>query len=205
MRIIGAGLGRTGTLSLKLALEKLLGAPCYHMVEVFTRPDHVAAWHGAAKGQPTDWPALFRGYAAVVDWPACSFYRELMDVYPDAVVLLSTRDAESWWRSAHATIFPSIRNAPEAWRAMVEGIFAARFTDRLEDRDACIAAYERHNAEVRRSVPSHRLVEWTASDGWGPLCNALSLPVPAEPFPHANSTEDFLARIEAMAKANEAP
>lgn len=200
MRIVGAGLGRTGTLSLKLALEKLLGAPCYHMVEVFARPEHIGAWHGAALGRPTDWHALFRGYGAVVDWPACSFYRELMDVYPDAVILLSTRDAESWWRSASATIFPSIRKAPDAWRAMVEGIFASRFTDRLEDKDACIAAYERHNAEVRRVVPARRLVEWTASDGWGPLCKALSLPLPAAPFPHANSTEEFQARIAAMAQ-----
>jgi hypothetical protein len=202
LRIVGAGLGRTGTLSLKLALEKLLGAPCYHMVEVFARPGHIAAWHEAAQGGATDWHRLFRGYAAVVDWPACSFYRELMDVFPDAVVLLSTRDAQSWWRSAHATIFPSIRNAPPEWRAMVLGIFASRFTDALEDRDACIAAYERHNAEVRRVVPPGRLVEWTAADGWAPVCKALSLPVPAEPFPHANSTEDFLARIEAMSKAN---
>src|SRR5512139_2619631 len=104
LRIVGAGLGRTGTLSLKLALEKLLGAPCYHMLEVFAHPEHIAVWHTAAQGRPTDWPALFRGYAATVDWPGASFYRELMDAYPDAIVLLSTRDPDSWWRSASATI-----------------------------------------------------------------------------------------------------
>jgi hypothetical protein len=202
LRLVGAGLGRTGTLSLKLALEKLLGAPCYHMVEVFAHPAHIAAWHAAAQGRPTDWQRLFRGYGAVVDWPACSFYRELMEAFPDAVVLLSTRDAASWWRSAHATIFPSIRSAPPEWRAMVEAIFASRFTDALEDREACIAAYERHNAEVRRVVPPARLVEWTAADGWGPVCKALGLPVPAEPFPHANSTEDFQARMAAMAQGD---
>src|SRR5262245_52291601 len=107
MRLIGAGLGRTGTLSLKIALEKLLGGPCYHMMEVLAHPDHVALWTGAARGRMPDWHALFGGYRAVVDWPAASFYRELMQAFPDAVVLLSLRDAESWWRSAHATIFGS--------------------------------------------------------------------------------------------------
>jgi hypothetical protein len=198
LRLVGAGLGRTGTLSLKLALERLLGAPCYHMLEVFTHPAHVSAWHAAAQGRPTDWSALFRGYAATVDWPGASFYRELMDAYPDAVVLLSVRDPEAWWKSAHATIFPSIRRAPPEWRAMVETMMSARFTGALEDRDACISAFERHNAEVRRVVPASRLLEWRASDGWGPLCAALGLPVPAEPFPHANSTEDFLARVAAL-------
>jgi hypothetical protein len=195
MRIVGAGLGRTGTLSLKLALEKLLGAPCYHMLEVVTHPEHIPVWHAAAEGRFPDWRAFLSGYAAAVDWPAASFYRELMAAFPDALVVLSERDAESWWRSAHATIFPSIRRAPPAWRAMVEAVFAARFTAALEDREACIAAYAHHNAEVRRVVPPARLVEWNAKQGWAPLCAALELPVPDAPFPHANSTEEFLGRI----------
>jgi hypothetical protein len=130
-----------------------------------------------------------------VDWPGASFYRELMDAFPDALVLLSVRDADSWWRSAHATIFPTIARAPAEWRAMVGAVFSARFTGALDDREACIAAYQRHNAEVRKLVPASRLLEWRASDGWAPLCAALGVPIPAEPFPHANSTEDFLARV----------
>ena len=198
LRVIGAGLGRTGTLSLKLALERLLGGPCYHMMEVFAHPAHVALWQAAARGRAVDWRALFSGYRAAVDWPAASFWPELTRVFPDALVLLSVRDAESWWRSAHDTIFPVSRLAPPEWRAMLDDIFAARFTSRLDDRDACIAAFERHNAAVREAVPRARLLEWRASDGWAPLCAALDLPVPAEPFPHANSTEEFRSRVDAM-------
>jgi len=201
MRIIGAGLGRTGTLSLKLALERLLGGPCYHMVEVFSHPEHVAAWHAAARGEMPDWRALLQGYRASVDWPAASFWRELMAAFPEAVLVLSVRDAESWWRSAHQTIFPACRGASGEWRAMIDALFAARFTSALEDRAACIASFERHNAEVRRAVPRSRLVEWRASDGWAPLCAALQLPVPGEPFPRTNSTEEFLGAQAARTQA----
>jgi hypothetical protein len=201
LRIIGAGLGRTGTLSLKIALERLLDGPCYHMAEVFAHPEHVPVWHAAARGEMPDWRAFFQGYRASVDWPAASFWSELMAVFPEALVVLSVRDAESWWRSAHQTIFPASRGASGEWRAMIDALFAARFTSALEDRAACIAMFERHNAEVRRAVPRSRLVEWRASDGWAPLCAALQLPVPSEPFPHTNSTEQFLGAHAARTQA----
>src|SRR5689334_21669268 len=194
LRAIGAGLGRTGTYSLKLALERLLGGPCYHMAEVFAHPEHVPHWHAAARGRMPDWNALFAGYVATVDWPAASFWPELVRAFPEAVVLLSVRDPESWWESAHETIFTAIARGPEDWRAMVDDLFAARFTSALDDRAACIAAFERHNAAVRKAVPSSRLVEWRAADGWGPLCATLGVPVPREPFPRANTREDFLGR-----------
>jgi len=193
LRVVGAGLGRTGTLSLKLALERLLGGPCYHMLEVFAHPEHIAAWHGAARGEAPDWQQLFRDYGAAVDWPASAFWPELSEAFPEAVVLLSVRDAESWWQSARQTIFPAALSADGEWRAMLDDLFAARFTRKLEDRSACIAAFERHNAEVRKRVPASRLVEWRAQDGWAPLCAALGVPVPNEPFPRANTTEEFLA------------
>lgn len=195
LRVVGAGVGRTGTLSLKVALERLLGGPCYHMAEVFSHPEHVAAWHDAARGAGTDWERLFAGYRAAVDWPAAAFWPELMEAFPDALVVLSVRDAESWWRSANGTIFPSIDRAGGEWRAMIEDLLAHRFTPALEDRDACIAAFERHNAEVRRRVPARRLLEWRASEGWGPLCEALGVPVPTEPFPRVNTAEEFHARL----------
>jgi hypothetical protein len=195
LRVVGAGVGRTGTLSLKLALERLLGGPCYHMAEVFAHPEHVSAWHEAAQGRMPDWRRLLADYRAAVDWPACAFWPELMEAFPDALVVLSVRDAESWWRSASGTIFPSARKAGGPWRAMVEDLFANRFTSALEERDACIAAFERHNAEVRRRVPKSRLLEWRASEGWAPLCSALGLPVPDEPFPRVNTSEDFLAML----------
>ena len=197
LRVVGAGLGRTGTLSLKLALERLLGAPCYHMSEVFAHPEHVALWHAAARDEPVDWRALFAGYSAAVDWPVGSFWPEVSAAFPDALILLSTRSAESWWKSASATIFKA-STRPEVldsdWGRMWMELAQRRFTPRLADRAAAIAAYERHNAEVRARAPQPRLLEWTVRDGWGPLCRALGVPVPDEPFPHANSTEEFLGR-----------
>lgn len=198
LRVVGAGLGRTGTLSLKLALEKLLGAPCYHMMEVFPRPEHVRAWRDAALGQMPDWRELFRGFAATVDWPGSAFWREISAAFPDAVILLSTRPAEAWWKSASATIFPAQARADGEWSEMAQALFRERFTPRLDDREACIAAFERHNADVRAHAPRERLLEWTASDGWAPLCRALGTPVPAEAFPRVNTTEEFRARLQTL-------
>jgi Sulfotransferase domain len=196
MRLVGAGLGRTGTMSLKLALERLLGAPCYHMLEVFQHPQHVPLWHAAVRGEMPDWQRLFAGWAAAVDWPAAAFWPELSAAFPDAVVLLSVRDSQSWWRSASSTIFPEVhREEPgDPWLAMVKDLMAARFTSALDDPQAAIAAYEGHNARVRATVPAERLVEWRPGDGWQPLCAALGVPVPDEPFPHRNSTEEFRER-----------
>ena len=200
LRVVGAGVGRTGTLSLKQALERLLGAPCYHMAEVFSHPDHVAMWHQAALGDPPDWDRLFDGFVAAVDWPASAYWRELSAAYPDALVLLSTRkDAASWYRSASDTIFEHLAgDAPpgmEAWGAMVQAMFARHFGEMsLDDAEAVMAAYERHNAEVRAEVPAERLLDWQPGDGWEPICAALDLPVPDEPFPHVNTTEEFKAR-----------
>jgi hypothetical protein len=185
-------------MSLKFALEKLLGAPCYHMIEVFGHPDHVELWTKAARGEPIDWDALFEGYAAIVDWPACSFWPELSTAFPDAVILLSTRaDSDAWFKSANDTIFSAIDEVPGdmgPWRDMFFEIARNRFTDQVKDHDAAIAAYEAHNEKVRREADPNRLVEWQPGDGWAPLCDALGLPVPDEPFPHANTTEEFLAR-----------
>src|SRR5205823_1279734 len=200
LRVIGAGLGRTGTHSLKLALEQLLDGPCYHMLEVFQHPEHIPLWHAAAKGTMPDWDELFADYVAVVDWPAASFWREISEANPDGVVLLSTRNsADDWWTSADNTIFRIARQGPPpgggAWHAMWEEIARNRFTRQLEDRDAAIAAYERHNADVRVSLPSDRLVDWQPGDGWEPICEVLDLPVPDQPFPHVNTTADFRAML----------
>jgi Sulfotransferase domain len=197
-RVVGAGVGRTGTMSLKFALEKLLGAPCYHMIEVFGHADHVELWTKAARGEPVDWDAMFEDYAAIVDWPACSFWPEISTAFPDAVILLSTRsDSEAWFKSANDTIFSAIDEQLPAdmgpWRDMFFDVARTRFTDQVNDHDAAIAAYEAHNEKVRRDADPNRLVEWQPGDGWKPLCDALGLPVPDEPFPHANTTEEFVA------------
>jgi len=194
MQVIGAGLGRTGTYSLMLALEKLLGGPCYHMAKVFDRPADVALWKKASEGGAVDWKSMFAEFKAGVDWPICAFAVDLVEVYPDALILLSNRDFESWWKSASTTIFPSSGQAEGEWRDMVEALFGNTFTSELDNKEACRAAFERHYRHVRENIPAERLLEWTAADGWAPICDALGLAVPDEAFPHTNTTEEFLRR-----------
>jgi hypothetical protein len=191
LKVVGAGLGRTGTLSLKIALEKLLGAPCYHMLEVFKNQAHVPIWTAASKGDAVDWDALLEGYAAAVDWPASAFWHQLSEHYPNALILLSVRDPEKWWESVSSTIFPSSCNAEGPWRDMIDSLFGNTFTTSFDDREACIAAFERHYADVRATAPRDRLLEWRPGDGWEPICAALKLPVPGEPFPHVNTREEW--------------
>jgi hypothetical protein len=198
IKVVGAGLGRTGTHSLKIALEQLLGGRCYHMIEVFGLPEHIPLWTAAAQGNPPDWADMLTDFDAIVDWPGGAFYRELSAAFPDAPVLLSTRPSEAWWTSAHNTIFQVLKQGAEVsegFPEMIEALFSNRFTMDLENADACIAAYERHNAEVRASVPADRLVEWSPGDGWGPLCAMLGVSEPSEPFPHVNTTEEFRAMM----------
>ncbi|MGH7949118.1 MAG: sulfotransferase family protein, partial [Candidatus Binataceae bacterium] len=144
MKVIGAGFGRTGTLSLKNALEKLGLGPCYHMMEVMARPEHVALWHGLAFGKPMNWDVLFADFASTVDWPACTFWRELAAHYPDAKVLLSVRDPEAWWRSMNDTIYQAMtieatERMPPVMRQQLEMarklVATDTFGGRFEDKD----------------------------------------------------------------------
>jgi sulfotransferase family protein len=206
MKVIGAGVGRTGTHSLKVALEQVLGGPCYHMVEVFENPQHVPIWTAAANDRPVDWKGLLDGYHAAVDWPASAFYPELMEAYPDALVLLSERDPESWWKSASETIFASIGQPPPPerteWFEMVKAMMTNRFTADLGNKDAAIEAYNRHNEKVRATVPKDRLLVWNAKEGWEPICERLCIPAPEHPFPLTNTTEEFKARIAPQAASS---
>ena len=198
LAVVGAGVGRTGTHSLKLALEHLTGAPCHHMVEMLAHPDQAPAWIDAIEGRPVDWAAMLESYGSIVDWPGGSFWPELCAVNPNALVLLSVRDADSWYRSASNTIFLSFdRVPPEAapWMTAVRQLLHDRFSDQFEDPTAMMDAYERHNAAVRANIPSARLLEWTLGDGWEPICDRLGFSVPSEPFPVTNSTSDFRQMI----------
>lgn len=199
LKVIGAGVGRTGTHSLKVALERLLGGRCHHMVEVFTHADaEVPVWTAAIDGQQVDWHGLLGPYTAQVDWPGASFWPELSDAFPDALVLLSVRDPEGWYRSASNTIFRGMDGAAHGgndWMTAMLRLMEARFSSRLDDPAAMIEAYERHNDRVRSTIPADRLLEWTTSDGWDPICERLGVPVPDEPFPLTNTTEEFQARL----------
>ena len=194
---MGAGLGRTGTMSLKLALEQLLGGPCYHMLEVGEKPE-MELWRRAATGETGVLGTIMDGYTATVDWPAASFWRELADANPDAVILLSTRQsARVWWESASRTIFDidGRGDLSAEFLEMWETITASRFTRRYLDAEAAMAAYERHNAQVKAQAPADRLVEWQPGDGWASICAALGVPEPDTPFPQSNSTGEFRDRV----------
>lgn len=196
LRVIGSGLGRTGTMSLKLALERLLDGPCYHMME--TGADgHVDTWRRAALGDPPDWRDFFADWVAVVDWPAAPFWPALAAAFPDAIVLHSERDdTATWLRSAHATILRSEHQDDSEFSRMWDAVSGLTFDGSFTDETVTAAGYERHNRQVRATAPRGRLVHYRPGDGWAPLCAALGIDVPDEPFPHVNSTEQFLARRE---------
>ena len=200
IKVIGAGFGRTGTLSLKHALERLGFDACYHMEEVFEHPEHTTVWAALNRGEQIDWDALFEGYQASVDWPSCNYWRQQMQRYPDARVILSSRDPESWYTSVMNTIFPtsqSVRNSEDEAAArlgdwLFEIIWNGVFDGRLEDRAHCLKIFRAHEAEVRREVPPDQLLVHQAKEGWEPVCRFLGCEVPDEPYPRVNSTEDFL-------------
>lgn len=196
LSVIGAGFGRTGTLSLKLALEQLGVGRCYHMVEVFGRPQAPQQWLDVAEGRSADWEAIFDGFAATVDWPSATFYRQLADYYPQAKVILTERDADDWFDSTQATIFArDFSLAPNpVFGQMASRVIGDLFGGRINDRAHAIAVYERHNAEVKRAIPAERLLVYQASEGWEPLCQFLGLAVPETPPPKVNSREEFVGR-----------
>lgn len=199
LRVVGAGLARTGTASLKLALERLLGGSCYHMFEVFARPEHIPVWHDAVRGQPPDWGTFLTGYHAAVDMPASAFWQELAEANPGALIVLSVRDSpRQWWDSCAGTFFSPGRPAPAPGTPLAE--FEAMAMDMwrswagsadLSGPAAMMAAYQRHNELVRASAAPGRLLEWRAADGWQPLAEALGVPAPSEPFPHVNTRSEF--------------
>src|SRR6478752_4504899 len=160
IQVVGAGVGRTGTHSLKVALEQLLGGTCHHMIEVFGRPDQIEGFTAAIDGEPVDWTALMADFTAMVDFPGSLFWREIAAANPDAPVLLSTRDAEGWYTSASNTIFLAFDNMPPElapWMEAVRRGLRDRFSADFENKDAMISAYEKWNAEVRAEVPPERL------------------------------------------------
>jgi hypothetical protein len=199
LRVVGAGVGRTGTESLKVGLERLLGGRCYHMIELIQNPDGFRHWARAARGDMPDWNEVFADYVACVDWPAAAFWPEISAAYPDALVLLSVRaSAEDWYRSASSTIFaipPDHMPGAGTDGEFLFEMMASRFTAELQDPVKAMAAYEAHNQRVRDTVPPDRLLEWCPGDGWGPICAALGMAEPDEPFPHVNTTEMFQARL----------
>lgn len=204
LAVIGAGFGRTGTLSFKIALEMLGFASCYHMVEVLQHEGHAQLWHQAADALVPDWRML-QGYRAAVDWPVCYFWRELAASFPQAKIVLTLRDPQRWYQSMYETIYqwmrrPLSEQMPPLVRAQhimaTDLVLQRTFGGRFEDRAHAIAVYERHNEMVQRSLPAERLLVYEVNQGWAPLCNFLGLPLPEAPFPQVNSTDEFKNRLE---------
>jgi Sulfotransferase domain len=213
VRLIGAGLPRTGTLSQKIALEILGLGPCYHMVNVLADLSQAELWLRALEGDAT-WSEIFDGFESTVDWPGGFFYRELMEVYPEAKVLLSERDPEDWERSMRETVW-GVRHGESllrllssaqgevhppwaAYLRMVDemlwtgnGTFASGSAGRGQLAEGML----RHHAEVKRNVPAERLLVWSFTDGWEPLCEFVGAPVPDVPFPRVNDSRQFVDRV----------
>ncbi len=212
LKVIGAGFGRTGTLSLKIALERIGFGPCYHMMEVFPRPEHVAMWHRLAFEQSMDWDEIFRGFHATVDWPAARWWREIAAHFPNAKVLLSVRDPEAWYKSVTDTIYqpmksPAPDGAPELVRLQTEmarkAILSETFDNRFEDKAHAIEVFKRHTQEVRDAIDPARLLVFDVREGWEPLCRFLEVPVPDEPFPRLNDTATFQAMMRTMRESSQ--
>lgn len=205
LKLIGAGLPRTGTSSLREALRILLGEPVYHMSEVIAHPEHARTWVAAVEGRQPDWESFLAGYAAGVDAPFSNCWRDLAAAYPDAPVLLSHRgDPEVWYRSMESTVLPRTRemltkDGTDPLAPLFGVMFRDLFTD-IDDRDQALVGYERRLSEVRAHIAPGKLIEWQPGDGWGPICQALGVPVPPDRFPHENSTTDYLARRETRAR-----
>lgn len=195
LQVIGAGFGRTGTVSLKVALEALGFAPCYHMSEVFQNMETMLPlWEAVAAGTLTDWTSIFGNYQATVDWPSCNFYAELIHTYPDAKVLLTVRDPQQWYESARSTLYDGANQLfamNEQMRrpgAMITKlVWQDTFDGRFEDKAYAIEVFKQHIEAVKGTVPAEKLLVYNVVEGWKPLCAFLGVPVPDQPFPHLNT------------------
>nr|WP_062339640.1 sulfotransferase family protein [Herbidospora sakaeratensis] len=216
MDVIGAGFGRTGTRSLKAALELLGFGPCYHMATVIAEPHRVGQWLEVGEGRPADWDTIFAGHRSAADFPASAYWRELAACYPQAKIVLTVRDPGRWYASARETIFrrPIEEGTPKPWwRRLVTRLIAWRVPDfallprmlhatvydrlfdgRVADRDHCLEVFRRHVEEVRTTIPADRLLVFECEEGWEPLCRFLGVPVPDVPFPQANERAAFHAK-----------
>jgi hypothetical protein len=201
MHVIGTGVGRTGTHSLKLALNRLELGPCHHMEEVLHNlPRQVPLWAAAVRGMP-DWGAIFNGYRSAVDWPTAGFFRELAAAYPEAKFVLTLRSPESWVESFSETIYKALAGrdqAPEAMQPRIEMVVAVLAKTGFPaglDAAGLTRAFNAHNEAVKAAIPAHQLLVYQVKEGWEPLCGFLGVPVPGEPFPRTNDRLEFWDRF----------
>ncbi|RUV43710.1 MAG: sulfotransferase family protein [Mesorhizobium sp.] len=191
IRVIGTGFGRTGTDSTREALTMLGFGPCHHMSEVMAHAEQKRLWRALAQGAAPDWNRLFAGYKSCVDWPSVHYWRELIEVFPQARVILTWRSPESWWESFAKTILPAVIDSQDQESLGVTLVTKQVFGGRPQDRAHAIAVYEANIEAVLKTVPAERLLVHKLGDGWAPLCAHLGVPVPDEPYPNRNTTKEF--------------
>ncbi len=201
LSVFGAGWGRTGTSSLKLALEQLGFGPCHHMSEVMGNPNQMQHWSDIANNEIVDWNAVFDQYHSACDWPSSHYWRELAEFYPDAKIVLTTRPGEEWWKSYSNTIMAGLKAADEGANdpmlrflfEISEKMFLKTANCRYDDKDKFIKAMNEYEGIVRDyfSKQPERLLVFSVKDGWEPLCEFLGVPVPSSDFPRTNDTEQF--------------
>jgi hypothetical protein len=201
LRVVGSGLGRTGTKSMQSALNLLGVGPCHHMVEVFAHPESMQLWVDASEGKP-DWDLIFKDYQSMVDYPGAAYWRQIADHFPDAKVLHTVRDPDKWFDSTQATIFAPQGGARQDGQGLRERFFdsfVGPLRNHLDDRAYMTDYFRRHTDAVKAAIPPERLLVFEVGEGWDRLCRFLGVPVPAEPYPSENSTADFQARVRAQA------
>lgn len=201
LKVIGAGVGRTGTYSLKLAINKLGLGPCHHMEEVLhNQPVQVPLWAAAVKRHP-DWEEIYKGYESAVDWPTAKFFRELSAAYPSAKFILTDRSPESWVQSFSETIYKLLAERDrgpkemQAWLDMCSDVIAETGFPKGLDAAGLKQAFTAHNVAVKAAIPAQQLLVYQVKDGWDPLCRFLDVPVPAEPFSRTNDRGEFWDRV----------
>jgi hypothetical protein len=216
MKVIGAGFGRTGTMSLKAALEQIGFGPCFHMIDLVRDPSALPPWKAAAAGERVDWSEVLEGWESTVDWPGCTYWKQMAETWPQAKVLLNVREPEAWYRSCLNSIHEvkelSARGEleggtenppdPEVMGMINDLIWNGTFDGRFRDRDHAIEVFRRHNEDVQRNVPADRLLVYDISSGWAPLCEFLDVDVPDGPMPHLNDTQSFRAMFGMPALAS---
>lgn len=196
LKVIGAGFGRTGTDSMREALNLLGLGPCHHMFEVNSSDEQKRRWRAFVKGEPIGWDRLLEGYVSCVDWPSAHYWKELSQVYPGAKVVLTWRSADSWWESFSRTLVPAIQASKDPDSLGLALVRDRVFSGRPHEREHAIAVYEANVAAVKATIAPQRLLVHGAGDGWEPLCAFLGVPVPDQPYPSRNSGDDFQAAAQ---------
>ncbi len=203
MKVFGAGFGRTGTMSLKFALEKLRIGPCYHMREVVSRPSHIKLWYDISRGEHPNWNRLFSGFNSAVDFPVCLFYKQLINKFPEAKFILTLRDFDTWYISTANTIYKVPSILPDWFEKavypirmfivmQVNLIWVGLFKNNFSDRDSTKLVYYEHIESVKKIIPADKLLIYNVKEGWEPLCEFLDVDVPDIPFPKVNDTAEML-------------